>query len=105
MEGFLAEQSTRLIVDALSRAAAQPAGMPLFAARSRPGLFPGGVKAREAAQRCRDDGLLSGTRESAAITDKGLAWLLAQTSPRQVLENLVRILEQKQAQTADLIAA
>jgi hypothetical protein len=104
----LADQSTRLIVDALSRAAAEPAGLPLFAARANGGLFPATAKARQAAQQCRDSGLLKITaapRETAAITDKGLAWLLAQSNPRQVLEDFVRLLEEKQAQAADLIAA
>jgi hypothetical protein len=104
----LADQSTRLILNALSRAVAQPSGLPLFAAKANPGLFPATVKARQAVQRCRDDGLLqiTGTpREMGAITDKGLTWLLAQSSPRQVMEDFVRVLEEKQAQAADLIAA
>lgn len=105
-EGFLADQSTRLILDALNRAVAQPAGTPLFAAKSGPGLFPATAKARQAAQRCREDGLIQvalAPREIATITDKGLNWLLSQSSPRQVLEDFVRVLEEKQAQAADLI--
>lgn len=107
-EGFLADQSTRMILEALNRAVAQPAGLPLFAAKTGPGLFPSTAKARQAAQRCRDDGLIqvaAAPREFATITEKGLNWLLAQSSPRQVLEDFVRVLEEKQAQAADLIAA
>lgn len=104
----MADQSTRLILDALSRAVAQPAGLPLFAAKTSPGLFPATSKARQAAQRCRDDGLIqvaASPRELTTITDKGLNWLLSQSSPRQVLEDFVRVLEEKQSQAAELVAA
>jgi hypothetical protein len=110
----LANKSTRLIFDALTRALAEPAGLPLFSARSAPGLFPLTATARQAAQRCKDDGLLrvlalethgKQPREICAITDKGRDWLLAQSSPRQVLEDFVRVLEERQKQVAELHAA
>jgi hypothetical protein len=40
----------------------------------------------------------------AALTEKGLAWLLEQASPRPVLEDFVRVLEARQAQAAELLA-
>src|SRR5262249_28975827 len=36
-------------------------------------------------------------------TEKGLAYLLHQTSPKQVLEDLVRALDARQAQTSELL--
>ncbi|HEY7152467.1 MAG TPA: hypothetical protein VH575_00775 [Gemmataceae bacterium] len=39
-----------------------------------------------------------------AITEKGLAYLLGQVSPRQVLEDFVRTLEARQKQADDLLA-
>jgi hypothetical protein len=114
MEGFLADKSTRLILEALTHAAAEPATLPLFAGKGNPGLFPATASARQAAKRCQDDGLIrletiegSGKsgREVCVVTDKGLDWLLSASSPRHVLEDFLRVLEQKQARTAELIAA
>jgi hypothetical protein len=105
----LADKSTRLIVEALSRAAVEPAGLPLFGAKSAPGLFPTSAAARLAAQRCKDEGYLTaganGSREVGTITEKGRAWLIHHTSPRQVLEDFVRVLEERRHQAAELIAA
>jgi hypothetical protein len=128
----VADKSTRMILAALSRAAASPEGAPLFAARGGPGLFPAAPAGRQAAQRCKDEGWLrvlpaesevsapvpaaagetavlvrkktKTTTETCLLTDKGLAWLLGQTSPREVLEDFVRALEARQAQAADLLA-
>ncbi len=69
---------------------------------------------KQAAQRCKDDGLLhvlqtetrgKTTREVCALTDKGLAYLLGQVSPRQVLEDFLRALEARQAQAGELLTA
>src|SRR5207302_7805703 len=43
--------------------------------------------------------------EKVILTEKGLAWLLEQTSPRQVLEDFVRVLEARRAQAADMLAS
>jgi hypothetical protein len=111
MERRLADKSTRLMLDALSRAMGEPAGVPLFAHKSGPGLFPPTTAARQIAQRCKDDGLLrvlyvddqfKQPREICIITDKGRDWLVAQASPRQVLEDFVRVLEERQMQVAQL---
>jgi hypothetical protein len=101
-------------MDALGRAALAPDGLPLFGAKAAPGLFPPTALARQAAQRARDDGLLhtvaadpggKADRDRCAATDKGLAFLLQQTSPKQVLEDLARAIEARHGQVADMIAA
>src|SRR5262249_52667374 len=43
--------------------------------------------------------------ELGAITDKGMAYLLSQVSPKQVLEDMVRALEAREAQVGQLLAA
>src|SRR5207302_9372379 len=97
-EGPLADKATQLMLDALSRAVAEPAGLPLFGSKRSPGLFVATSAARFAAQRCVDEHLVrvlrseprgKTTQDICAITDKGLQYLLTQVSPRQVLEDLV----------------
>jgi hypothetical protein len=110
----MAEKSTQLLLEALGRAAADPAGVPLHASKAGAGLFPATAAARLAAQRCKDEALVKVVRtqtrgktvqEVCAITEKGLAYLLSQMSPRQILEDLVRAVESRQAQLGDLVAA
>lgn len=102
----------QIVLEALRRAAAEPAGMPLFAGRQTAGLFAPSPAVRHLAQRCLDEGLLRivrrepngrTVRDFCAITDKGLDHLLRHTSVRQVLEDLVRALENRQRQVADLV--
>lgn len=109
----MADKSTLLLLDALSRAAADPAGVPLHAGKTGPGLFPATTAARLAAQRCKDEAFVKVVRtdgrgkavlEVCAITEKGLAFLLSEANPRQVLEDLVRAVESRQNQLADLVA-
>lgn len=110
----MADKSTQLVLEALSRAVADPAGLPLYAGKSAPGLFAPTAPARLAAQRCKDDGYLrvvrSETRgkvvhEICSITEKGLAYLLDQASPKQVLEDLVRAVEARHTQLHELVSA
>lgn len=110
----MADKSTQLMLDALSRAVTEPTGLPLFGNKSSPGLFVATSAARFAAQRCLDDALVrvlrseprgKSTQEICAITDKGLNYLLTQVSPRQVLEDLVRAVESRQAQMNELVQA
>jgi hypothetical protein len=109
----LADKATQLILDALGRAAADPPGRPLYSSKTAPGLFPRTASARLAARRCQDEGLIRTVatdpgkppREVCAITDKGVAFLLDQVNPRQVLEDCVRALEAREAQLADLVRA
>ena len=129
----MADKSTQSILAALGRAAASPDGASLFAAKSGPGLFPSTAAGKQAAQRCKDEGWLRSLStetdapapppasagdtavlvarktktapEMCVLTDKGLAWLLSQNSPRQVLEDFVRALEARQAQAAEMLTA
>lgn len=108
----MADRSTQLLLDGLSRAAADPAGVPLFGGKSSPGLFAANASGKALARRCQDEGLLRVVRTEAkgkaaldvcAITEKGLAYLLGQVSPRQVLEDFIRALEAKQSQAGELL--
>src|SRR5439155_22129726 len=107
---FMADKGTQLVLDALSRAVADPGGLPLYASKSTPGLFPTTPAARPAAQRCKEEEFVKVVRaeqrgkavqEVCAITEKGLAYLLTRANTRQVLEDLVRALESRQAQLGD----
>src|SRR5262245_3103951 len=61
-EGSLADQSAQLILDALRRAMAEPAGAPLHGTRSTPGLFPSSATAKKAAQLCNENRWLKKVR-------------------------------------------
>src|SRR5439155_20936447 len=74
--------------------------------------FATSVAARGLARRCKDEGYLRivGTRshgkseqELCVITEKGLAFVLNQLGPRQILEDLVRALEARQGQVEELV--
>jgi hypothetical protein len=106
----VADKLTQQILDALSRAAADPAGTPLFASKAEGGLFP--ATGKPAAQKCLADGLLrSGPdprkpgRELFKLTDAGWAFLLVAANPKQVLEDFVRVLEARQGEVDGLLAA
>ncbi len=110
-EGRLADKSNQLILEALHRAASEPAGAPLFSSKKVPGLFPGGASARPAAEQCQRMGFLrpaptriasDETPEAFAITDKGLDFLLSQLSPKQVLEDLAKQFERRQSQVQEI---
>jgi hypothetical protein len=110
----MADKSAQLVLDALGRAVADPAGLPLFGSKTNPGLFAATGPSKLAAQRCKDENLLRVVRtetrgktpqEICALTDKGLSYLLSQTSPRQVLEDLVRAVEARQDQLGRIAAA
>jgi hypothetical protein len=109
----MADKLTQVLLDGLSRAAAEPAGRPLHGGKGAPGLFAATASGRQAAQRGKDEGYLRVVRTEAqgkapvevcSITEKGLAYLLGQVSPRPVLEDFVRALEARQAQAAELLA-
>lgn len=126
----MADKSSQLILEALSRAAADPDGVPLHGTKAAPGLFPANAAGKDAAQRCQDEGYLraAATDDAAAsrgdtgatatlvkkkavaaplctITEKGMTFLLAQVSPRQVLEDFVRALDGRRKQADDLVQA
>jgi hypothetical protein len=105
----VADRSSQLLLQALSRAAAEPSPLPLFAPRGGAGLFPATAAGRQAAQRCREEGFLTdagepGAAPLCALSDKGRAYLLGQLSPREVLEDFVRVLEARDSQATQLIA-
>jgi hypothetical protein len=110
----MADKATQLVLDALSRAVADPAGLPLYGNKTTPGLFASTGPAKLAAQRCKDEQFLRVVRtetrgknavEVCAVTDKGLSFLLGQVQPRQVLEDLVRAVEARQFQLGNLVSA
>ncbi len=121
------DRTSQLLLNALSLAAASPDGVPLHPSRGGPGLFPATAAGRQAAQRATADGYLRPVATPATVpvgaeaasdrparkppaavfvlTDKGLSFLLAQTSPRPVLEDFVRVLEERHAQATGLLSA
>jgi hypothetical protein len=114
----VAHKSSQLILNALSRAAAEPNGLPLHGGKAPGGLFPATPLGKQAAQRCVQDGLLRRAAEVESstvrprnkspselyvITDEGLSFLLQQANPRQVLEDLVRVLEARQTEAGKLL--
>jgi hypothetical protein len=110
----VADKSTQLVLAALGRAAADPAGVPLHGSKTQPGLFAGTAAGKKAARLCLDEGYLrvlstqtrgKTTQDICGISDRGLAYLLSQVSPRQVLEDFLRVLEARQNQVADLVAS
>ncbi len=118
----MADKSQQLLLTALSQAVAAAQGLPLFASKTAPGLFPATAAGKQAAQRCLDQGYLRSptpgystetpagatsrknraAAECFTLTDQGFAYLFQQVSPRQVLEDLVRLLQQRQTEVADL---
>jgi hypothetical protein len=109
----VADKSTQLMIDALSRAVTEPAGLPLFGNKKTPGLFTSTPAAKQIAQRCKEEDYLrilqtetkgKQVQEICAITEKGLAYLLSEASPKSVLEELVRTLESRRSQVAALLS-
>ena len=106
----MADKSSQMVLSALSQAVADPAGLPLHGGKTTPGLFPGTAVGKLAAQRCLDDGYLrseepSSPKSRCSITEKGFSYLLDQVSPRQVMEDFVRVLEARQTQFDALLVA
>lgn len=98
----MADKLTQQITEALSRAAAESAGLPLFASKSESGLFPATAKA--AAQKCLADRLLApADGRLHTLTEAGWEFLLATVNPKQVLEDFVRVLEQRQGEVSELL--
>ncbi len=79
--------------------------------KSEPGLFPPTSRAKSAAEHCKDEGFLRVVRKEAkgkldreicVLTDKGRHFLIRQSNPREVLEDFVRVLEQRHADVETL---
>jgi hypothetical protein len=110
----LASAATSIIVEALSRALADPSGAPLHGSKNRLGLFAPNAAGRKAAQQCKDENWLQvlGTQkhgrreiEICRVTEKGLAYLVGQLRPKQALEELRRAVESQKQEVTALIAA
>ncbi len=109
----MADKPDSLILEALSRAMADPSGAPLHGTKASPGLFGTTQASREAAQRCKDEGYLHVVRKEASgktprelcsLTEKGLAYLLSQLSPRQAIERFIESLDARHQQIGELVA-
>lgn len=107
----MADKQTPLILEALTRAAAEPGAWPTLASRSEPGLFPNTATGKAAARRCLDERMLQTlpakangkAREVCAITDRGLSHLNEQVNPKKLLDDFVRILELRRDQVDGLL--
>jgi hypothetical protein len=116
----VADKSQQLIQSALTQAMSTPGGTPLFGTRTAPGLFANNAAGKTALERCRKEGWLrvfvsyedtpaekpsrrktNANKEMGAITEEGLAYLLREVSPKQILEDLLRFLEARQAQSEE----
>ncbi len=106
----MADKQTPLILEALTRAASEPGGLPPHAARGEVGLFPNTATGKAAARRCLEDKMLQTlpsngkVREICTITDRGLQHLTEQVSPKKLLEDFVRILEERRGQVEELLS-
>jgi hypothetical protein len=106
----VADKLTQQIIEALTKAAAEQAGLPLYGGKTDPGLFLSSTAGKTAAQKCLGDGYLRcvgteprGKRDVYSLTDKGWEYLLAQVNPKQVLEDFVRVLETRQGEVGELL--
>lgn len=105
----MADKLTQQITEALTRGAAQASGLPLYSSKTETGLFPNTSSAKAAAQKCLTDDLIrvTGTgvksRELYGLTEKGWEFLLAAVNPKQVLEDFVRVLEERQGEVGELL--
>ena len=108
----MSDKHSPLILEALARAAIEPRGMSPYTSKSEPGLFPNTAIGKAAAKRCLEENMFrihpattkGKARELFAITDRGLRYLTEHGSPKNVLEDLLRTLEQRREQVDDLLA-
>ena len=54
----MADKLTQQITEALTKAAAESIGLPLYAGKSDPGLFVSTASGKSAAQKCLNDGFV-----------------------------------------------
>lgn len=93
------EKLSQLVLTALARAATQPRMQPLHGQAKAGGLFPASASGKRAAQYSREQGYLD---ESGRLQPKGLAYLIQERPPRQLLEDFVRAIEAREKQLTDL---
>jgi hypothetical protein len=104
----MSDRHAQQLLSGLSRAVAEPAGLPLLATRSSPGLFAATAVGRQAAKLCQDEGLVSARPEQTdqplyGLTEKGFQHLVDQAPPKQLVEDFLRVLEARQSQTTELL--
>lgn len=107
----MADSIDALILTALTRAAAAPEGMPLYASKTALGLFPATASGRTAGKRATEEGLFSIVREGkppreiAHVRPHGFDRLIAESNPKAVLDDFVRVLESREMQVNAMIVA
>src|SRR5262245_29621908 len=110
--GRMADKSSQLVLDALSRAAMEPTGVPLFTQKAPRGLFTGTALAKQAAKHCKEQDYVRVVRtetrgktaqEVVTITDKGLDHLLSKKDVGQVLSDVVRAVEAREKQLTEVL--
>jgi len=105
---IVADKVSPLILEALAHAAAEAHGTPLLSSKNESGLFPNTTAGKVAAKKCLDERWLSvvrspkPARELYLATATGLEYLLAEQQPKQVLEDFLRVLEDRQRELAEL---
>jgi hypothetical protein len=101
----VADKYAPLILEALARAAAQPEGTPLFSRKGVLGLFPNSAVGKPAAQKALSEHWLQGDADgtSYVATNAGLHHLIDTQSPKAVLNDFVRVLEDRESQVQHLV--
>ena len=101
----VADKYSPLILEALARAAAQPEGTPLFTRKGVLGLFPNSAVGKPAAQRALAEHWLQGDADGSSYvaTNAGLNHLIDTQSPKAVLNDFVRVLEDRESQVQLLV--
>lgn len=108
----MADKSTEAILEGLRRAMANPDLILLHGTKVSAGLFASNTAGKAAAQRCKDEGYLQVVQteqkgrsvlEHCTLTERGIAFLLAEGDPRQLLEDFVRAMEAREAQLTELL--
>jgi hypothetical protein len=101
----VADKYLPLILEALARAAAQPEGTPLFSSKGVLGLFPKSAAGKPAAQKALAEHWLQGDADGSlyVATNAGLNHLIDTQSPKAVLNDFVRVLEDRESQVQHLV--
>lgn len=95
----MADKSQVLLLEALARLAAAPDGLPLVSGKGSVGICAATAAGKQAAELIKSEAYAHVIRQESkqksvhdiyALSEKGVAFLLEQTSPRLVLEALVR---------------
>ena len=102
-----------LLLVGLAQSYASPGEMPLHSTKAQAGLFPSSALGKAAAQSAQDSGWLTTVRTEArgksninyvTLTDQGTAYLLEQTDPKPLLEQVHSRLKTEEARLQDVQA-